>query len=107
MVYLKWCIQEFLTLRLRKISFFAHTITNRPWINILWDVTHAALAIPKFFTLRPWKTRFLLKKFPLHDSEHFISGGTVIKLLSRILRALKTPVDRHPIGCHTRCTRHS
>ena len=31
----------------------------------------AALAIPKFFTLRLQKSRFLLKTFVLHDSEQF------------------------------------
>ena len=48
----------------------------------------AALAIPKFFTLRLWKTRFLLKTFLLHDSKQFdvnimeihFTGGTVINL---------------------------
>ena len=34
-------------------------------------------------------------------------GGTVIKSSFSNLPALKTPVDRHPMGCHTRCTRHS
>ena len=69
----------------------------------------------EFFTLGSWKTRFLLKTLLLHDSEQFdvniieytSFGGNCNKISLSNLPALKTPMNRHPIGCHTRCTRHS
>ena len=58
---------------------------------------------------------FCLKRFyyTIRNSLMWISskytsfGGNCNKISFSNLPALKTPVNRHPIGCHTRCTRHS
>ena len=58
---------------------------------------------------------FCLKRFyyTIRNSLIWISskytsfGGNCNKISFSNLPALKTPVDRHPIGCHTRCTCHS
>ena len=73
------------------------------------------LQFQKFFSLRCGKTRCFLSTFRytilnslMLISETYISfWGNCNKISSSNLTALKTPVDRLRIGCHTRCNRHS
>ena len=71
--------------------------------------------IQEFFTLRLHNLSFFVETFLLYDSEqfdiniieiHFI-WGNCNKISFSNLPALKTPVNRHSIGCHTRYTCHS
>ena len=41
------------------------------------------------------------------SSKYTSFGGNCNQISFSNLPALKTPVNRHPIGCQTRCTRHS
>ena len=58
-------------IRISNISFFRFCWENG---KLDWPKcarTSHALATQKFLTLRPWKTRFLLKPFLLNDSQQF------------------------------------
>ena len=47
------------------------------------------------------------EQFDVNIIEIHLIWGNCHKISFSNLPSLKTPVNRHPIGCHTRCTRHS
>ena len=68
--------------------------------SLLWALGRPEFCYQSFYyTIR--------NSLMLISSKYTSFGGNCNKISFPNLPALKTPVNRHPIGCHTRCTRHS